>query len=474
MRVAVIGGSAAGLFTSLLLARAGHEAVVLDRDPVEPAPDVESAAQQVFRPAAPQIVQPHVVLSLCRELLRQRLPEVYDGLIAAGVAEASLSSQMPPSLADRTGRPGDEQLTMLMTRRSTLDWVLRRAAVAQPGVTVRGGVQATGLLATPGSPPHVTGVRTRAGDLRADLVVNATGRRSSLDRWLAAIGSQPTATQAAECGLAYYSRHYRLRTSAGLPGPVTTRIVAGLDEFTVGIWGGDNATMLLCIAPLAEDKRFRGVRDPGIFTRVLRTVPAYAAWLDVLEPTSPVFPMGGLHNTLRRLVVGGSPVATGLHAVGDNVCTTNPTLGRGLSLAIQGAADLVDALDRYGGHRTDLALALDERAGDHIAPFYADQAGIDAARLAALRHAISGTALPAAPAVPGRVTFGQLRSAAPYDPVVFRAFWKIMGMSCRPGDLYTDPAIVARTREIIRDRGSAPPMTQPTREQLLTALAPAS
>ena len=474
MRVVVTGGSAAGLFTALLLARAGHEAVVLDRDPLEPAPDVESAARVAFRPAAPQIVQPHVVLALCRELLRQRLPDVYGGLIAAGVAEASLSSQMPPSLPDRRSRPGDERLTMLMTRRSTLDWVLRRAAAAQPGVTVRGGVQATGLLATPGSPPHVTGVRTHAGDLPADLVVDATGRRSSLDRWLAAIGSQPTATQAAECGLAYYSRHYRLRTPAGLPGPVTTRIVAGLDEFTVGIWGGDNATMLLCIAPLAEDKRFRGVRDPGIFTRVLRTVPTFTAWLDVLEPASPVFPMGGLHNTLRRLVVGGSPVATALHAVGDNVCTTNPTLGRGLSLAIQGAADLVNALDRYGGHWTDLVLALDERAGDHIAPFYADQAGIDAARLAALRHAISGTALPAAPAVPGRVTFAQLRSAAPYDPLVFRAFWKVMGMSGRPGDLYTDPAIVARTREIIRDRGSAPPMTQPTREQLLTALAPAS
>ena len=90
------------------------------------------------------------MLSLCRELLRQRLPEVYDGLIAAGVAEASLSSQMPPSLADRAGRPGDEQLTMLMTRRSTLDWVLRRAAVAQPGVTVRGGVRRPGCWPRPG------------------------------------------------------------------------------------------------------------------------------------------------------------------------------------------------------------------------------------------------------------------------------------------------------------------------------------
>ena len=49
-----------------------------------------------------------------------------------------------------------------------------------------------------------------------------------------------------------------------------------------------------------------------------------------------------------------------------------------------------------------------------------------------------------------------------------------MGMSGRPGDFYTDPAIVARAREIIRSRGSAPPMTQPTRPQLLAALAPAS
>ena len=183
--------------------------------------------------------------------------------------------------------------------------------------------------------------------------------------------------------------------------------------------------------------------------------------------------MGGLHNTLRRLVAGGSPVVTGLQAVGDNVCTANPTLGRGLSLAIQGAADLADALERCGEHATDLALALDERAGDHVAPFYADQAGIDAARLAALRNAISGAPPPSAPAVPGRVTFAQLRGAAPYDPLIFRAYWKVMGMSCRPGDVYTDPAIAARAHEIIRSRGTSPPMTQPTRERLLTALAPA-
>ena len=83
MRIIVVGGSAAGQFTALLLARAGHEVVLLDRDPVEPASDIEAAAS-AFRPAVPQFVQPHIVLPRCRLLLRQALPDVYAALLAAG------------------------------------------------------------------------------------------------------------------------------------------------------------------------------------------------------------------------------------------------------------------------------------------------------------------------------------------------------------------------------------------------------
>jgi len=45
---------------------------VLERDSLEPAPDVESAAAAAFRPSAPQIVQPHIVMARCRELLIER------------------------------------------------------------------------------------------------------------------------------------------------------------------------------------------------------------------------------------------------------------------------------------------------------------------------------------------------------------------------------------------------------------------
>ena len=475
MKIAIVGGGPAGMCASLLLARAGHEVVVLERDRLEPAPDVESAAASAFRPAAPQIVQPHIVMARCRELLRQRLPDVHGDLLEAGVVEAPLWMQMPSSLPDTSAWPGDERLTLLLTRCSTVNWVLQRAVLAEPRVTPRSGVRVTGLTARPGQPPHVTGVRTGHGDVPADLVVDATGRRSPIDSWLNAIGAAPPATWRAECGVAYFSRHYRLRRGCELPGLPTARNVVGLDEFTVGIWPADNGAMQLAVAPLAADRRFRPLRHPEVFTAVLRTVPAYAAWLDVLDPTSEVFPMAGLHNTLRRLVVDGAPVVTGLHAIGDSVCTTNPTLARGLSLAIWGAADLLDTIGGHGDDPAAQALALDALVAAHVAPFFDDQAAIDQARLTALRHAIFGAPCPdPAPVTPSRITYAQLRAAASSDPAAFRGFWKIMGMTCLPEEVYTDPRVVACTQEVLNRRGHQPPMAQPSREQLLTALATTS
>jgi hypothetical protein len=244
-----------------------------------------------------------------------------------------------------------------------------------------------------------------------------------------------------------------------------------LDEFLAGKWGGDNGAVQLVVAPLAADRRFRTVRHPQVFTAVLRMIPTYAAWLEVMDPITDVFPMAGLHNTLRRLVIDGIPVATGLHAIGDSVCTTNPTLGRGLALALSGAADLADTLGEHAADPAAQALAMDRLAVEHVVPFYQDQAAIDAARLAMMRHAISGAPPPRPAETPGRVSYSQLRSAASWDPTAFRAFWKINGMVCPPGQVYTDPEVVACTQETLRQHGTAPPVTQPTREQLATALA---
>jgi hypothetical protein len=52
------------------------------------------------------------------------------------------------------------------------------------------------------------------------------------------------------------------------------------------------------------------------------------------------------------------------------------------------------------------------------------------------RHTISGAAVPAPAASTGRVGYAELLRAAPYDPLIFRAFWPVMGMACDPGQRY--------------------------------------
>ena len=58
----------------------------------------------------------------------------------------------------------------------------------------------------------------------------------------------------------------------------------------------------------------------------------------------------------------------------------------------------------------------------------------------------------------------------PYDPVAFRAFWKIMGMQALPDEIYTDPEVIASTRKILATPGAIPPPVQPARDELEAAL----
>jgi flavin-dependent dehydrogenase len=473
LKIVIIGGSAAGMFAALVLRRAGHDVLLFERESLDPASDVESAASSAFRTGAPHLVQPHIVMAKCRELLGELLPDVLNSLLAAGVTPANLSSQMADTLADKSPRPGDERLAVLMTRRSTVDWVLRKAVATQPGVTLRAGARVMGLVARPGNPPRVTGVRTENETIAADLVVDATGCRSPIDQWLNEIGARPTSVQRSECGVAYFSRHYRFRPGATAPGPATTRIVAALNECNVGIWGADNAKMQMAIAPLAVDHRFRTVRDPAVFTAVLRTVPTYAAWLEALDPITGVFTMGGLNNTLRRLVVDGAPVAAGLHALGDSICTTNPILGRGLSFALWQAVALRDILKEFPDNSTAQSVATDAFVLENIAPFFEEQTSIDSARMASLRHAVFGDPAPQAPAASlDRVTYGEVRAAGQFDATAFRALWRIHGMINKPSDEYSNPRVVACTRAALAENRERLSIVQPTREELMTALTP--
>jgi hypothetical protein len=146
----------------------------------------------------------HNAFARFRKVCDAELPGLTDRLLAAGCARIDFVNPLPPTVTDQRLRPGDAALQLVNGRRPVLEATVATAAREEPGVTVRRGVRAAGLLAGPSALPgvvRVAGVRTDAGEeLRADLVVDATGRRTRAAEWVVALGARPPRAEAEDKG----------------------------------------------------------------------------------------------------------------------------------------------------------------------------------------------------------------------------------------------------------------------------------
>jgi 2-polyprenyl-6-methoxyphenol hydroxylase-like FAD-dependent oxidoreductase len=196
--VLVLGGGVAGLGSALTLSEAGHDVTVVERDETTLPASPDEAFEHWPRRGAPQVRHSHAFLARLRNLLRDRQPQLLADLLAAGATELRFTETLPDTLTDRSPMPGDEDLVALACRRTTFEWVLRREVMEARGVRlVQGAVD--GLE---GSPVRITGARLSGGDvLRADWVVDATGRRSPLPAWLAALGGPPLEEREEDTGI---------------------------------------------------------------------------------------------------------------------------------------------------------------------------------------------------------------------------------------------------------------------------------
>jgi hypothetical protein len=115
----------------------------------------------------------------------------------------------------------------------------------------------------------------------------------------------------------------------------------------------------------ADDRALRPLRDPAAFDRVLRACPLHAHWIDG-EPIRDIASMTGIANRVRRFVVDGVPVATGLFALGDAQQCTDPSLGRGMTMGLMHTEVLLDVLREHDAGSAELGGRLRHRdAGGH-------------------------------------------------------------------------------------------------------------
>jgi 2-polyprenyl-6-methoxyphenol hydroxylase-like FAD-dependent oxidoreductase len=462
--ILVLGAGLTGMTAALLLARDGHAVTLLDRDPAPP-PDPASAWSSWDRPGVAQFRQLHFLLPRWRAVMAEELPEVLPAMLDAGAVRTNVLHQRAVAGG---WRPGDERFDAVTARRPVIEAAVAGVAARTSGLVVRRGVRVAGLLtggtgeaAGAAGVPRVVGVRTDGGDLRADLVVDATGRHGPTVDWIVAAGGRAPAVVEADSGFRYYGRHYR--------GPLPEGRDANLTHYgsvSLLTLAADNGTYGLGIVTSARDRALHPLRRAANWEAAIRQHPATAHWL-AGEPITDVAVFGGLADRRRTFVVDGRPVVTGLVAVGDAWACTNPSLGRGASIGALHACVLRDAVAKEGlGDADALVQRFHEETERVVGPYVDATLAFDRHRLAAIEADIAGAAH--RPDDPGWTMATALTAGARHDPELTRAHAAVAALLATPAEVFADAAL----RERVLPWAGRPWFSPgPSRAELIATLA---
>jgi pimeloyl-ACP methyl ester carboxylesterase len=283
---------------------------------------------------------------------------------------------------------------------------------------------------------------------------------------LAQAGCRHPVEEREDTGFVYFGRHFR----AG-PGDLPEARLPLLQHFdSVGILTlpGDADTWSVTFVTSSRDPALRALRDLPTWERALSQYPAVSHW-GMGEPLTGVQVIAGIEDRYRRLVRDGSPVATGVVAVGDAWACSNPSLGRGASIGLLHACTLRDTLREVATEEAhDLVCRFDEMTEHSVAPWYRATLGFDRHRLAEIDADIAGRAYLTPDS--GWALSSALYAAARHDPDLLRAHASIAAMIATPQEALGGPGLLERAISL---GAHAPryPADAPRRSDLLEALA---
>ncbi len=377
--VLVVGAGIAGLCSALALGPTGRQVTLVERDAPPPEGDADAAFRDWKRTGVGHLRQSHAFLARLSLLLKADHPRLLEDLAAFGVRELPFEAMLTEAQRkDYRAEPTDADLTIITSRRTTLELVMRRYVETLPNVTIRSGVFARRLITRTDADGalKVVGLagETSEGpiELHADIVLDAAGKGGDFVDQLVAEGAAVRETSES-AGILYFTRHYRLKPGCSEPPRIGNPPPNGdLGFLKFGVFPADNGcfSITMC-APEIEYEIRKAIVNPDVFQAMTTMLPGLRPWTDpaLSEPTTKVFGMGDLQARWRDLVVDGKPAAHGYFAIGDNLIRTNPLYGRGCSFAAVAAYQLRDVLDR-SADPVERALAYHQAIQTELKPFF--------------------------------------------------------------------------------------------------------
>src|SRR5665213_1743070 len=484
-KILVAGAGIAGLGAALALSDGTHEIVILDRDPSPPDSSPEEAFYKWERRGATQLRHSHAFLGRLTALIRDRYPDLMAELLAEGTRLFGFAEGLPPPLTDKyVAAEGDEDLKLLFSRRSTLELVMRRYAARLAGISFIANAGVRGILTSRENEKLIVeGLNIeRDGaveEMRADVVVDASGRNTMFPEWLGQQGVD-IREEANPCGILYFTRHYRLRDGQEEPPFDGTPGGGDLGYIKFGVFIADNRHFSVTLAtPEIETEMRMAVMKPEIFDATCMALPGAARWMNPAraEPVSKVFAMGELYNVWRHYMKDGEPQVLNFFPLGDAAIRTNPLYGRGCSSGVVEAHILRAALDA-GADPVERAKTYERELKTQIRPYYDSMVALD---LNAIKRAEHERNPNYEPSLRARITksFAEdgLMPAQRADVEVGRALSRVFHMLDEPTAFLKRPSIVARILKIWampkarkRALNYYPPSAGPERREMFARL----
>lgn len=469
----VIGSGIAGLVAARVLCQHFDRVSVVDRDLFPARPD--------HRAGVPQSRHVHGLQPRGAEIIYDLFPQVRPELHADGAAVVDDLGRVkivtPEGLLPLGGQA--EGGAMFYSR-FLLEWRLREILSHDPHVTFLPGTEVVGLHAESAgagaAPPGVRGVRVRhrngsgrtdAADaqvMEADLVVDASGRRSHVPAWLEELGYGSAHEETLNSELSYASRFYT--RPEGFPDEFSVVIVNGrppdtpkaglVQDIENGQWhvtlGGLNETV-----PTDEEGFLRWaseLADPCVYEaiRVARPLTPIRGWR---TPTSR-------WRHFERMPHWPS----GLIVIGDAVCALNPIYGQGMTVAAMEAMVLRDCLrDDAPARRGGFERRFQSRLARTVAAPWLVSSSEDLRWPTVSLH---GARAPRGLSIMRRYLDLTLRAAV-HDPVLAERYFAVIGMTALPSSLFAPP-VLARVARHTLGRMITPRSALPTSGRL--ALSP--